>query len=83
MALIKFREEFTLVNRTQEIKSDCNTISIINIGTATAVINGIAITTGQQYYVQGNENEFNETRYMLSFSTAGTEIVQVIRKIYS
>lgn len=83
MPLIKFREEFTLVNKTQEIKSDCNTISIINIGTATAVINGIAITTNQQYYVQGNENEFNETRYMLSFTGGGTEVVQVIRKIYS
>lgn len=81
--MIKFREETTLVNQTKEIKSDCNSINIINIGTATALINGVEILPGQQYYVQGNENEFNETRYMISFSGAGTEQVQVIRKIYN
>jgi len=83
MNLIKFREEFTLINQTQEIKSDCNTLTVINIGTATAVINGIDILPGEQYYVQGNENELNETRYRISFSGAGTEQVQLIRKIYS
>ena len=81
--LHKFREEFTLINRTQEIKSDCNTLNIINTGTATAIINGVSLLPGEQYYVQGNENEYNETRYMISFSGGGTETVQVIRKIYN
>jgi len=81
--MIKFREEFELVNQTKEIKSDCNSITIINIGGKTAIINGISIVTGNQYYVQGNENEFNETRYRISFSGTGSEEVQVIRKIYN
>ena len=81
--MIKFREEFELVNQTKEIKSNCNTINVINIGTATAIINGINILPGEQYFVQGNENEFNETRYRISFSGAGSEEVQVIRKIYN
>lgn len=83
MKLIKFREEFTLINRTQEIKSDCNTLNIINTGTATAIINGVTLLPGSQYYVQGNENELNETRYIISFTGAGTEEVQLIRKIYN
>ena len=81
--MLKFKEEFELVNTTKEIRSNCNTINIINIGTATAVVNGIDVVPGAQYYVQGNENEFNETRYRISFSGGGTEAVQVIRKIYS
>jgi hypothetical protein len=81
--LQKFREEFTLINRTQEIKSDCNSLNIINIGTATAIINGVSLLPGEQYYVQGNENEFNETRYIISFTGAGTEEVKLIRKIYN
>lgn len=80
---IKFREEFELVNQTKEIKSDCNTLTIINTGTTTAIVNGIEIGPGLQYYVQGNENEFNETRYRIAFSGTGTEQVQVIRKIYN
>jgi hypothetical protein len=79
----KFREEFELVNQTKEIRANCNTLNVLNIGTATAIINGINILPGQQYYVQGNEGEFNETRYRISFSGAGTEEVQVIRKIYN
>jgi len=81
--MIKFREEFELVNQTKEIRSNCNTITIINIGGATAIVNGISIASGNQYYVQGNENEYNETRYRISFSGAGSEEVQVIRKIYN
>jgi hypothetical protein len=81
--MIKFREEFELVNQTKEIRANCNSITIINIGGATAIVNGISIVTGNQYYVQGNENEYNETRYRISFSGAGSEEVQVIRKIYN
>lgn len=79
----KFREEFELVNQTKEIRANCNTINVLNIGTATAIINGINILPGEQYFVNGNEGEFNETRYRISFSGAGTEEVQVIRKIYN
>lgn len=81
--MIRFREEFELVNQTKEIRANCNSITIINIGGATAIVNGISIVTGNQYYVQGNENEYNETRYRISFSGAGSEEVQVIRKIYN
>jgi len=81
--MIKFREEFELVNQTKEIKSNCNSLTIINIGTATAIVNGVSILPSEQYYVQGNENEFNETRYAISFSGAGTEQVMLIRKIYN
>jgi hypothetical protein len=79
----KFREEFELVNQTKEIRANCNTLNVLNIGTATAIINGINILPGEQYFVQGNEGEFNETRYRISFSGAGSEEVQVIRKIYN
>lgn len=81
--IINFREQFELVNQPKEIIANCNTINIINIGTAIAVVNGVEIPAGGQYYVQGNEYEFNDTRYLLSFSGAGTNEVYVIRKIYN
>jgi hypothetical protein len=81
--MINFREEFELVNQTKEIRANCNTLNVLNIGTATAIINGINILPGEQYFVNGNENEYNETRYRISFSGAGSEEVQVIRKIYN
>lgn len=80
--MIKFYEYFQLYNTPQEIRSECNSITIINTGTATAILDGLEILPGAQYYAPGNESEFNMTRYRLSFTGAGTEIVLVIRKIY-
>jgi hypothetical protein len=80
--MINFYEKFELVNTPQEIISDCNSLTIVNTGTATAVVNGLDIAPTAQYYAPGNESEFNSTRYRLSFTGAGTEKVLVIRKIY-
>ena len=80
--MIKFYEYFQLYNTPQELRSECNSLTVINTGTATAIIDGLEIAPNAQYYSPGNENEFNETRYRLSFSGAGTEQVLVIRKIY-
>lgn len=78
----KFYEYFQLYNIPQELRSDCNSLTVINTGTSTAIIEGLEILPGQQYYAPGNENELNETRYRLSFDNIGTNVVLVIRKIY-
>ena len=80
--MIKFYEYFQLYNIPQELRADCNTLTVINTGTSTAIIEGLEILPGQQYYAPGNENELNETRYRLSFDNLGTNVVLVIRKIY-
>jgi hypothetical protein len=78
----KYYEDFQLINSPQEVKSDCNAVTVLNTGTATAILNGVEIIPGAQYVNLGNENEFNVTRYRLSFTGVGTEQVLVIRKIY-
>lgn len=80
--LRQFYEYFQLYNTPQEIRSECNSITIINIGTSTAIIEGLQIVPGAQYVVLGNQDELNMTRYRLSFTGAGTEQVLIIRKIY-
>jgi hypothetical protein len=80
--MLNFYEDFQLYNTTQIVRSDCNSLTVVNTGTATAILNGLEIAPGAQYYAPGNESEFNTTKYTLSFTGAGTEIVLVIRKIY-
>lgn len=77
-----FYEYTQLYNTPQELRADCNSLTVINTGTAIALIDGTPIVPNAQYYSPGNEDEFNVTRYRLSFSGAGTEQVIVIRKIY-
>jgi len=78
----KYYEDFKLLNTPQEVISNCNSLTVLNNGTATAVLNGVEIIPGAQYVILCNENELNETRYRLSFTGVGTEQVLVIRKIY-
>ena len=78
----KVYEYFQLYNIPQELRADCNSLTVINTGTSTAIIEGLEVLPGQQYYAPGNENELNETRYRLSFDNLGTNVVLVIRKIY-
>lgn len=81
--MIEFYEYFQLYNIPQELRSDCNSLTVINTGTDTAILEGLQILPGNQYVIDGNVNEKNTTRYRLSFiTTGGTEQVLVIRKIY-
>jgi hypothetical protein len=77
-----FYEYFQLYNIPQELRADCNELTIVNLGTSIAIIDGLEIANGDQYVAPGNENEINETRYRLSFDNSGTNIVLAIRKIY-
>ncbi len=79
---IKYTETFETINQTSQIKSNCNSLTVINTGTATAQINGVSLNPGQQFVVTGNFSEFNTTEYRLSFVGPGIEQVTVIRKIY-
>ena len=77
-----YYEDFQIYNTPFEVKSNCNTLVIVNVGTATAIINGLELAPTEQYVVLGNEDEENITSYRISFTGAGTNILQVIRKIY-
>jgi hypothetical protein len=77
-----FIEEFQTYTAVSEVRTNCNSITVVNTGTAIAVLEGLEIGPGDQYISLGNEQEFNSTRYRLSFTGGGTEQVVVIRKIY-
>lgn len=78
----EFYETVELFNSPCILKTECGNFTVINIGTSTAYINGISLLTGEQYIVYANEGEVNQTNYTLSFDNAGTNVVQVIRKIF-
>ena len=80
--MIKYYESFQLYNTPSELQTNCNSFTMVNIGTATAIINGLEVLPGDQYVVLGNETEINISRYNLSFTGLGTNVVLVIRKIY-
>jgi hypothetical protein len=82
MNSIQFTEYFQLYNQPQELRANCNSLTVLNLGTSIAILEGLEILPGDQYISPGNDYEFNETRYRLSFDNTGTNKVLTIRKIY-
>ena len=78
----KFTEQISTFTTDQPLKSDCGDFTVLNTGTSNAYINGVLIAPGNQYVSYANELEVNRTVYNLSFDNSGTNIVQVIKKIF-
>lgn len=80
----------TPVNATPEnittpgpVRTECNSITFINTGTAAITVNsGIPVLPGQQYYEPGNQNEIFTEMFMLAAAGPGTFQVLVIRKFF-
>ncbi len=49
--MAKYYEDFKLLNTPQEVISNCNSLTVLNTGTATAVLNGVEIIPGAQYVI--------------------------------
>jgi hypothetical protein len=81
--MIEFQEKFQLFNTPGEVKSECNSILIINTGTAQAILNGLVLNANDNYSSNGNINEINKTSYRLAFQGIGTTEVLVVRKFYN
>lgn len=82
--MIEFIEHFQTVVKAQEVRSNCNSISFLNQGSATITINNnLILVPGAQYYSPGNRDEINISSYTLAQATAGTFNVCVMRKQYT
>jgi hypothetical protein len=80
--LIEFTESSETVTSTKAVKSDCNSITIINTGTTQATVNSAVLNPGDQYISQGNNLEINRTVYNIAYTGAGVQEVTIIRKTY-
>ena len=77
-----FDLDFTSYVATQQVKTNCNSIQFINVGTNTVKINGtVELITNQTFTIEGNENEICTATLLLSFiNTGGSNNCTVIKK---
>ena len=61
---------------------DSNEIIFINKGTAIAEVDGFPLAFNEFLTDAGNADEINKSRYRITFSPAGTNILFVRRKYY-
>jgi hypothetical protein len=81
---IQYYIETKFYYQTQNVYSDCNTITFVNLGANTVLINGFPLTQGQQLTIEGNYLEIDQTQYQIEFSTSISvdNNLAVLRKLY-
>lgn len=79
----KYRVETEPVSTPGVIDAkESNDILFLNKGTATAEIDGAPLAFNEYYSHSGNEGEINISRYRITWTTPGTQLVIVQRKFY-
>jgi hypothetical protein len=81
---IQYYIETKFYYQTQNVYSDCNTITFVNLGANTVLVNGFPLTQGQQLTIDGNYLEIDQTQYQIEFSTSISvdNNLAVLRKLY-
>lgn len=81
---IQYYIETKFYYQTQNVFSDCNTITFVNLGANNVLINGFPLTQGQQLTIEGNYMEIDQTQYQIEFSTSIStdNNLAVLRKLY-
>lgn len=75
-----FKEDFSVLDTDQTITVDCNSITVINIGSTNVKLNGLNLIPGAQFVSEGNVGEINQSRYQIILNSGS---VLVIRKNYT
>jgi len=81
---IQFYIETKFYYQSQNVYSDCNTITFVNLGANTVLVNGFPLTQGQQLAIEGNYLEIDQTQYQVEFSLSISpdNNLAVLRKLY-
>ncbi len=80
--LIEFHTFRQFYTEGQIITSDCNSITFLNGGTNTMLIDGVPFAPSQSIVFNGNVGEITRQEFTLSFSGVGNSNCIVYRKTY-
>ena len=85
LTLQKYYVEFKNYYNSQQVSSNCNDITFLNVGSNSVVIAGtITLQQNQSLQISGNVGELDTTEYQVqftSYSSVNNNLV-VIRKLY-
>lgn len=82
MPCIQYTTETKVYVLTGSTDSNCNSILFINTGTSTVTIDGVTLQQGQQFRIDGNENEMLIKTYYFTFAAGGTNSLTIVYKRY-
>lgn len=80
--LNKYTPFFINYSTAQNIPTNCNSITFINLGTTVAIVENVTIQPSQSFSIDGNACEYMETTLQINFSGVGNNNLVVVKKIF-
>jgi len=80
--LKKFTPIFISYNTAQNIPTNCNSITFINLGTSVAIVENVTIQPSQSFAIDGNQCEYMETTIQINFGSIGNNNLVVVKKVF-
>lgn len=78
----QYKIEIQQYFQSTRISSNCNAISILNTSTTVPFwVNNVRIIPGNQFVIEGNENELDATEYFIDMKGLNGECT-IIKKMY-
>ena len=82
MGCQQYTTETKIFVLTGSTDSNCNSILFINTGTTAVTIDGVTLQQGQQFRIDGNQDEILIKTYYFTFATGGTNSLTIVYKRY-
>lgn len=81
--LIPFSINYEIITNSGPIESNCEGITFINIGAATATVLGVTLQQNQSLTIPCNIGEKDQTKYNVLFDSNADKRLNVLRKSYN
>jgi len=81
--LNKYTPIFINYSTGQNIPTNCNSITFINLGTTVAIVENVIIQPSQSFAIDGNANEYMEITLQINFSGIGNNNLIVVKKVFT
>lgn len=66
---LEYEVQFYGVDVPKYIDTNCNQLTFLNLGTATALIENVPLVQGQSLIIGGNNAEYTKQRFFVNFVT--------------
>ena len=83
MAYNKYRFNADQVRVNKQYALDCIDVTFVNSGTTTAYIQDLILTPGASFSLKGNLGEICTESVNISFTGAGTNLLQIVQRSYA
>jgi hypothetical protein len=80
--LKKYSPIFISYNTPQNIPTECNSITFINLGTTAAIVENVIIQPSQSFAIDGNACEYMENTLQINFTGIGNNNLVVVKKVF-